>query len=100
MPENNHWEQLAERILRAELSYRQISYTELSERLGAIGISETPRNLSNKIRRGRFSMAFALKVLHVIGISEARLRIEAPAEPDLWTSPETPINKRSPGKPG
>jgi transcriptional regulator with XRE-family HTH domain len=45
-------------MLKAELKRRGVSYRELAEKLGALGIHETERNLANKIARGGFTAAF------------------------------------------
>jgi hypothetical protein len=39
-------------LLKGELKRRGVSYRELMDELAAIGISETERNIANKISRG------------------------------------------------
>ena len=43
------------------------SYRQLAERLEAMGIHETERNINNKISRGGFSAAFLLQCLVAAG---------------------------------
>jgi hypothetical protein len=67
------WQALAKGAIRAELARRQLSYKELSERLAAIGVKETERNLSNKIGRGTFSAVFLLQCMEAIGVTAIHL---------------------------
>ena len=55
------------------LEIRRLSYRELGEKLGALGVAENKRNLSNKISRGGFTAAFFLQRLAAIGCSTLRL---------------------------
>ena len=52
---------------------RGITYTDLAKRLEKIGVSETERNLNNKISRGGFSAAFLFQVMVAIGAKEIRM---------------------------
>ena len=54
-------------ILKAELKRRNVSYKQLADRLDAIGIHETERNINNKISRGVFSATFFVQCLTAIG---------------------------------
>jgi len=63
----------AKNILKGELKRRGISYKELAEKLGEIGVHENDRNLANKISRGGFSAAFFLECLAAIGAKSVRL---------------------------
>lgn len=67
------WQALAKGAIRAELARRQIGYKELSERLAALGVKETERNLSNKIGRGTFSAVFFLQCMEAIGVNAIHL---------------------------
>jgi len=67
------YEEKAKNLLKAELKRRGLGYRELSEKLGAIGVQETERNLANKISRGGFSGAFFLQCLDAIGCQQLRL---------------------------
>jgi hypothetical protein len=61
------WQDRVKRILKAELTRRDVSYRELAERLGALGIHETERNISNKIGRAGFSAVWFFQVMEAIG---------------------------------
>lgn len=51
-----------------------LTYAQLAERLSAMGVQETERNLNNKISRGGFTAAFLLQCLEAIDATEIRLR--------------------------
>ena len=67
------WTEQAKSLLKAELKRRNVSYRELAEKLGALGIHETERNIANKISRGGFTAAFLIQCLHAIGCATLRL---------------------------
>ena len=53
--------------MKTELTRRDISYRDLAERLQAIGVKDSERNISNKISRGGFTAAFLIQVMDAIG---------------------------------
>ena len=67
------WQSLAKRLLKAELKRRDLSYRDLADKLGAVGVKETERNLRNKISRGTFPASFFLQCLAAIGVKNLRL---------------------------
>jgi hypothetical protein len=67
------WEVRVKGILKAELKRRSLTYVQLVEKLAAIGVHETERNLRNKIARGSFTAVFFVQCLHAIGATEVRL---------------------------
>lgn len=67
------WVNQVKGILRAEMTRRQITYDQLSERLAELGVSDSAVNLRNKIARGGFSAAFFVQCLEAIGVREVRL---------------------------
>ena len=72
-PVTQEYEERAKNLLKAELKRRGLSYRELAEKLAAIGVGETERNLNNKISRGGFSAAFLIQCLDAIGCQALRL---------------------------
>lgn len=54
------WEGIARDTLVREMKRRKISYKELSRRLEAMGIFQSPDRLNRKVNRKRFSAAFLL----------------------------------------
>jgi hypothetical protein len=61
------WQERVKGLLKAELKKKGIGYKELADKLEAIGIHETDRNIANKLARGGFSAVFMAQVLTVIG---------------------------------
>lgn len=67
------WVSETKNLLKAELKRKGVSYRELAEKLTAIGVPESERNLANKIARGGFTAAFLIQCLTVIGTNTLRL---------------------------
>jgi len=67
------WTARAKNLLKAELKRRGVSYRELADKLTALGIPETERNIANKISRGGFTAAFMLQCMAAIGTQTLRL---------------------------
>ncbi len=72
MPDKE-WQDRVKGLLKAELKRRNVSYKQLAERLEALGIHETERNINNKISRGGFTAVFLVQCLVAIGCSSLRL---------------------------
>jgi hypothetical protein len=72
-PLTQQYEEKAKNLLKSELKRRGVGYRELSEKLTALGASETERNLANKISRGGFTAAFFVQCLSAIGCTTLRL---------------------------
>ncbi len=72
MPDKE-WQDRVKGILKAELKRRNVSYKQLAERLEAMGIHETERNINNKISRGGFTAVFFVQCLEAIEARELRL---------------------------
>ncbi|HEV2561186.1 MAG TPA: DUF6471 domain-containing protein [Rhizomicrobium sp.] len=67
------YEEKAKNLLKGELKRRGVTYTQLVEKLDALGAKETERNLANKISRGGFTAAFLIQCLDSIGCQQLRL---------------------------
>ena len=72
MPDKE-WADRVKGILKAELKRRNISYRQLAERLEALGVHDSERNINNKISRVGFSATFFVQCLIAIGVRELRL---------------------------
>jgi hypothetical protein len=72
-PLTQEYEEKAKNLLKGELKRRGVTYAQLVEKLAVIGVSETERNLANKISRGGFTAAFLLQCLEAIGCHSLRL---------------------------
>lgn len=67
------WVGETKNLLKAELKRKGVSYRDLAEKLTAMGIPESERNLANKIARGGFTAAFMIQCFHAVGASVIRL---------------------------
>ena len=67
------WGEKAKRLLRAQMALKGVNAAGLAERLRAMGIQETEKNVANKIARGGFSGAFLLQCLKALGVSTLHL---------------------------
>lgn len=67
------WTPRVKNMLKAELKRRGVSYRELAEKLTAMGVPESERNLANKIARGTFTAAFFIQCLSAVGATTLRL---------------------------
>lgn len=63
----------AKNILKSELKRRGITYAELAQKLRALGVQESERNLANKISRGSFTAAFFMMCMDAIGVRSVSL---------------------------
>ena len=72
MPDKE-WQDRVKGILKAELKRRNLSYKQLAEKLEALGIHESERNINNKISRGGFTAVFFVQCLVAIGCTSLRL---------------------------
>lgn len=72
-PVTQEWETRAKNLLKGELRRKGITYAQLAELLKGLDISETERNLNNKISRGGFTAAFLLQCLSAIGVVSLHL---------------------------
>lgn len=70
------WQAQVKGLLKAELKKRNLSYADLAEKLTAIGIKETDRNISNKIGRGSFTAVFFVQCMEAIGAKTIHLETE------------------------
>lgn len=73
MAADKEWQDRVKGILKAELKRKNVSYRQLAENLGEMGIPETELNIKNKLSRGGFSAVFFVQCLNAIGVQEIRL---------------------------
>lgn len=67
------WTPRVKNLLKAELKRRGVGYRELAEKLTALGVPESERNIANKIARGSFTAVFLIQVLEAIGVTKLDL---------------------------
>ena len=71
--DENAWSEYVKGLLKAELKRKNVTYKQLVEKLGGLGISETEVNIKNKVSRGGFSAVFLVQCLAAIGTHVVRL---------------------------
>ncbi|KCZ60831.1 DUF6471 domain-containing protein [Hyphomonas chukchiensis] len=74
MADRNEWEEKAANLLKAQLKLKGITYSQLVERLEAIGVWEKEANIRNKLSRGKFTAAFMLQCLEAANVDTLRLQ--------------------------
>lgn len=70
---NDEWQEKVKGILKAELKRRNLGYKELAEKLEAIGVKDSERNIANKLARGSFTAVFLIQCFVAIGCSNIRI---------------------------
>jgi uncharacterized protein DUF6471 len=60
------WQKHVKNLLKAELKRRDVTYAQLAEKLGKIGVTETEENIANKLSRGSFTAVFFVQCLKAI----------------------------------
>jgi microsomal dipeptidase-like Zn-dependent dipeptidase len=75
MSTDQQWENKVKGLLKAELKRRNVTYQELVGKLAALGVSETPENIANKISRGKFTAVFLMQCLEAIDCQTIRLDV-------------------------
>lgn len=73
MAEKTDWEAKAANLLKSEIKRKGLTYAQLVEKLGEIGVDEKEVNIRNKLARGKFTAAFLLQCLEAIGSQSLRL---------------------------
>jgi len=73
MAEKTDWEMKAANLLKAELKRKGVTYSQLVEKLAAIGVEEKEANVRNKLSRGKFTAAYLLQCLSAIDADQIRL---------------------------
>jgi hypothetical protein len=67
MAKRRDWQAQVKGLLKAELKRKNLSYADLAEKLGGVGVKENERNISNKIGRGSFTAVFFVQCMEAIG---------------------------------
>ncbi len=70
------WQAKTKGLLKGELKKRGVSYRDLAEKLEAIGVEGSERNISNKIARGSFTAVFFVQCMTAIGCKIIHLEDE------------------------
>ena len=91
MPDTE-WQARVEGIFKGGLKRRNVSYKQLAERLEAMGIHETERNINNKISRGGFTAVLLIQCLEAAGC-EVTPRLGGMVLIVITTFPMSPSNR-------
>lgn len=67
------WQKKVKGLLKSELKRRHIGYKELADKLEAVGVKDSERNIANKLARGSFTAVFLIQCLEAIGCHTLRL---------------------------
>ena len=70
------WTDRAKGVLKAELKRRNLTYRDLAEKLAAIGVEDSERNLTNKVARGTYTAVFFFQCMEAIGCKTVHLADE------------------------
>jgi len=62
------WRTRATRLINAERILHGMSWDQIAEILKPYGVEDNGRNIANKINRGTFSFALALRILSALGV--------------------------------
>ena len=73
MATDKEWQERAKSLLKAELKRKNVGYRELAERLAALGVHDSERNIANKISRGGFNAVFLVQCLKAIEVTSLSL---------------------------
>lgn len=73
MADKTDWEAKAANLLKSELKRKGLTYAQLVEKLGEIGVDEKEVNVRNKLARGKFTAAYLIQCLTAIGADSLRL---------------------------
>jgi Domain of unknown function (DUF6471) len=74
MATDTEWQARVKGLLKSELKRKNVGYRELAERLAAMGVHDSERNIANKISRGGFTAVFLVQCLEAIGSTSLRLQ--------------------------
>jgi hypothetical protein len=73
MASDTEWQARVKGLLKSELKRNNIGYRELAERLAAMGVHDSERNIANKISRGGFTAVFLVQCLEAVNVSNLRI---------------------------
>lgn len=74
------WERLVASLLKANLKLADMNYVDLERELRKLGVVDNHKNISAKIKKGRFPAVFFLQVLACAGVDG--LQLPTPPSPD------------------
>lgn len=75
------WEDEARSTLRSYMRRHNVSFKTLAARLEERGVKDSQVNLSNKVGRGKFSLAFFMQCCDAMGVDLSGRKME-PSQSD------------------
>lgn len=78
--ENEEWEVVASEIVRSYMKASRVNFVQLASLLARFGHEGLNTNLSARVNRGRFSAAFLLQCLSVLGVESLSVPTAAGAD--------------------
>lgn len=76
MKTDKEWADQVKGLLKAELKRRNVTYEQLAQRLGELGVHETPENIANKVSRGKFTAVFLVQCMEAVGCKTIALSVD------------------------
>lgn len=76
-PGKDPWCQLAGQMLKDLMYLKRVNYKELSKRLVVLGLTESSKQLTNKVNRGQFSLVFFVQCLRALEVDGFEVNWEA-----------------------
>ena len=68
------WRVVVQRMIKTEMSRRDVRYQELSERLAAAGTQQSADNLRNKVNKGILGADLLLQILSVLQVKSLSMQ--------------------------
>ncbi|MDM7859677.1 DUF6471 domain-containing protein [Alteromonas sp. ASW11-36] len=68
------WRTVVQRLIKTEMSRRDVRYQELSERLAAVGTQQSADNLRNKVNKGILGADLLLQILSVLQVKNVNMQ--------------------------
>ena len=66
------WRQMLQRLIKAEMTRRGVKYQDLSEKLLAIGVTQSADNLRNKVNKGILGADLLLQIVFVLNLPQIK----------------------------
>jgi hypothetical protein len=70
-------------IIRMRMAMEDLTYADVAERLGKMGINEDAKNLANKVGRGELPTWLFVSVMRAIGVGRVPLGVMLEGAPDI-----------------
>ncbi len=74
MDAEKDWTDRVKRFLKAELKRADVTYEELAQRMGEMGLTESKVSIASKLSRGGFGATFFVAALKAIKVEQVRLQ--------------------------